>query len=175
LRAAIRDMCNVGHNAKSGKSKFHCKSQHPMSHIPAYKITDLVPADYEAVMRLWNSAAGVRASESREEYERMLRRNPGLSPAARSGNELAGAVLCGHDGRRGYLYHLAVAEAFRRQGIARALVERSLQGLAREGIARCTIFLVADNAAGRTFWQQNGWRERTDLVAFARDLNVGSC
>jgi ribosomal protein S18 acetylase RimI-like enzyme len=139
-----------------------------------YELGDLVGADYDAVMQLWNSAAGVRANESRAEFERILRRNPGLSASARAGNDLAGAVLCGHDGRRGYLYHLAVAEPFRRQGIARALVDRALAGLAREGIARCTIFLVADNTAGRTFWLQTGWRERTDLVAFAVDLPLAA-
>lgn len=121
-------------------------------------------------MDLWNSSPGVRVNEPRAEFERILRRNPGLGTAAWKGNELAGAVLCCHDGRRGYLYHLAVAEKFRRRGLARAIVDRCLQLLTAEGIQRCTIFLIADNEAGKTFWLNHGWRERTDLVAFARDL-----
>ncbi|QDU27026.1 Acetyltransferase YpeA [Anatilimnocola aggregata] len=137
---------------------------------PSYNLSELLAVDYDLVMTLWNSAPGVRASEPRAEFARILLRNPGLSTVARVGNELAGAVLCCHDGRRGYLYHLAVAEKFRRQGIARALVDRSLSGLQKVGISRCTIFLVADNAQGKTFWQELGWFERTDLIAFAKDL-----
>jgi hypothetical protein len=74
---------------------------------------------------------------------------------------LAGAVLCCHDGRRGYLYHLAVAANFRRTGIGRQLVERCLARLKDLGITRCTIVLVADNAEGEAFWRQTGWRERS--------------
>lgn len=134
------------------------------------EFSQLSATDYDTVMRLWNSTPGVRANESRAELTRILARNGGLSPVARVAGELVGAVLCCHDGRRGYLYHLAVAESFRQQGIARTLVERALAGLASEGIARCTIFLIADNASGRVFWEKLGWRERTDLVAFAQDL-----
>lgn len=133
---------------------------------------ELTPADYEQALALWNSAPGVRASETPEEFERILKRNPGLSPAARIDHKLVGAVLCCHDGRRGYLYHLAVAETHRRQGIARRLVDQCLERLAAEGISRCTIFLVADNIAGREFWLRSGWFERTDLVAFAQDLKT---
>jgi len=134
------------------------------------ELRELTAADYEAALALWNSAPGVRTNEPREEFERILQRNPGLGTAAWIGKELAGAVLCCHDGRRGYLYHLAVAEKFRRRGIARAIVDRCLQLLTREGIQRCTIFLIAENETGKTFWLNHGWRERTDLVAFARDL-----
>lgn len=134
------------------------------------EIRDLTLADYEAAMALWNSVPGVRAQESREELDRILARNPGLSCIAASGEQLAAAVLCCHDGRRGYLYHLAVAPAFQRQGLAKRLVERCLAGLKAAGIQRCTIFLIADNAAGELFWRQTGWRERTDLKAFAIDL-----
>jgi ribosomal protein S18 acetylase RimI-like enzyme len=131
---------------------------------------ELAPTDYDAARALWNSCAGVRASESREEFGRILARNPGLCSAARRGEELVGAVLCCHDGRRGYLYHLAVAASARRQGIAQALVERSLAGLARAGIGRCTIFLIDGNQDGEAFWRNIGWRERTDLKVMAKDL-----
>jgi ribosomal protein S18 acetylase RimI-like enzyme len=135
-----------------------------------FVLSELTATDYDAAMTLWNSAAGVRANESRDEFARILARNPGLSTAVRVGAELAGAVLCCHDGRRGYLYHLAVADKYRRQGLARALVDHCLGLLTAAGIQRCTIFLVADNDSGKTFWLNHGWRERTDLVAFARDL-----
>lgn len=128
--------------------------------------------DYESALALWNSVPGVRASETREEFERILSRNPGLSPAVRINGALAGAVLCCHDGRRGYLYHLAVAEQHRRLGIGKRLVDECLARLTAEGIGRCTIFLVADNDAGRQFWLKSGWFERTDLIAFAHDLKT---
>ena len=133
-------------------------------------IRNLTIGDYDAVMALWSSVPGVRAHESREELDRILARNPGLSCVAARGDQLAAAVLCCHDGRRGYLYHLAVAPAFQRHGLAKRLVERCLNGLKAAGIQRCTIFLIADNEAGELFWRQTGWRERTDLKAFAIDL-----
>ena len=137
---------------------------------PAWQIDDLTAADYEPALALWNAAPGVRANESREEFGRILARNEGLSAAARAGGRLVGAVLACHDGRRGYLYHLAVDPAWRRRGIAQQLVERCLAKLAGEGIARCSIHLIAGNEDGAAFWKQTGWRERTDLVIMARDL-----
>ena len=139
--------------------------------IPAgFRLAAMLPADYEAVLALWNSCDGVRANETREEFSRILERNPGLSSAVRRGDELAAAVLCCHDGRRGYLYHLGVAPPFRKLGLGRILVEHSLAQLQALGIRRCTIFLIADNKPGEAFWTRTGWRERTDLKAFARDL-----
>jgi ribosomal protein S18 acetylase RimI-like enzyme len=134
------------------------------------EIREMTVDDYEPVVTLWNAAPGVRANETRDELAQILARNPGLCCVALHQGELAGAVLCCHDGRRGYLYHLAVAEKFRRQSVGRRLVERCQSQLQAVGIRRCTIFLVADNEAGEQFWLQTGWRERTDLKAFARDL-----
>ena len=131
---------------------------------------ELAPADYSAALDLWNHCEGVRANESSAEFARILARNPGCSSAAEAAGVLVGAVLGCHDGRRGYLYHLAVAPAWRRHGIARKLVERSLHQIAAAGIARTTIFLVADNAEGEKFWLRIGWRLRTDLKVLAIDL-----
>jgi ribosomal protein S18 acetylase RimI-like enzyme len=138
--------------------------------LPDFEILDLTPADYSAVMELWNAADGVRPNETFDEFCRILARNPGLCCLARVGGALAAAVLCGHDGRRGYLYHLAVAPAFRRRGIGQALVDRCLARLAEAGIRRATIFLVVENDGGARFWQRIGWRERTDLKTLAKDL-----
>ena len=137
---------------------------------PALKFEPMTVGDHWAVIALWNACEGVRASETPEELASILERNPGLCSVVRIAGELAGAILCCHDGRRGYLYHLGVAPAHRRRGIATALVEHCLSRLAALGIRRCTIFLIAGNAAGEAFWRNSGWRERTDLVAFAKDL-----
>ncbi len=127
-------------------------------------------SDYDAAMALWTSSPGVRGMETREEYERILKRNAGLSVAACSGEEMVGAVLCTHDGRRGYLYHLSVAEHCRRLGVGRKLVDRCLESLRQEGIRRCTIFLIAENETGEIFWKRCGWRVRSDLKTMAIDL-----
>jgi len=139
--------------------------------MTACNLRDITPDDYDDAMTLWNSAPGVRTSESREEFERILRRNPGLGCVATVEGAMVAAVLACHDGRRGYLYHLAVAEPHRNQGIARAIVERSLARLAAEGIARCSIHLLVDNDCGEAFWKQIGWRERADLRVMAKDLS----
>jgi ribosomal protein S18 acetylase RimI-like enzyme len=127
-------------------------------------------SDYPAAMDLWNRVEGVRATETAAEFEMFLARNPGLSIAARSGEKLIGAVMCGHDGRRGYLYHLAVDPAWARKGIGREIVSRCLVGLKQEQISRCTIFVIRNNELGKAFWLKNGWFVREDLEAMAFDL-----
>ncbi len=133
-------------------------------------LQEMNQADYGSVMALWHSTPGVRATEAPEEFSRILARNPGLSCVVRDGDQLVAAILCCHDGRRGYLYHLAVKESHRRQGIARAMVDRCLGLLTELGIARCTLFVVADNEDGTAYWKHTGWRERVDLKTMAKDL-----
>lgn len=136
----------------------------------SYALAPMTAADYNEVLALWQASEGVGGAEPRDELESYLARNPGLSLVAREQGKLVGAVMCGHDGRRGYLYHLAVAASHRGQGIGRAIVETCLDQLRAAGIRRCTIFLFADNHEGEKFWRQLGFRERTDLKAFAFDL-----
>jgi putative acetyltransferase len=135
-------------------------------------IDELRLEDYEDARRLWEGSQGIGLSsaDSREAIARYLARNPGLSSAARDGVRLVGAVLAGHDGRRGFLHHLAVAADRRGAGTGRALVERSLRLLKAEGIAKCHIFLMKDNDDGRGFWQAVGWQPRTDIGVCSRDL-----
>jgi N-acetylglutamate synthase len=122
-------------------------------------------ADYDAVFRLWKVTEGVGLSEAdtRPAIESFLARNPDLSFVALDGAETVGAVLCGHDGRRGYLHHLAVARSHRGRGLGKGLVEACLAGLRQLGIQKCNLFLFSNHAAGETFWKYNGWRHRADL------------
>jgi ribosomal protein S18 acetylase RimI-like enzyme len=131
----------------------------------SHAIRPMTIADYEAVLRLWRVTEGVGLNESdeREPLAAYLERNPGLSRVALDGGKIVGAVLCGHDGRRGYLHHLAVAGPHRKRGLGKALVAACLADLAKLGIPKCNIFLFADNAAGEAFWKHNGWVKRTDL------------
>jgi ribosomal protein S18 acetylase RimI-like enzyme len=133
---------------------------------------ELMMTDYDDALALWKSTEGIGLSDadSRPNVEAFLLQNPGLSFVARSGSALAGAVLCGNDGRRGYLHHLAVAPEMRRGGIGRRLVELCLEGLSRRGIRKCHIFVKADNEEGKRFWQRVGWTERIDLLVMSRDV-----
>jgi N-acetylglutamate synthase len=125
-----------------------------------YTFEPLTLADYDAVVAFWSQQQGIGLNESdaREPLARYLQRNPGMSFIARDASgTLVGAVLCGHDGRRGYLHHLAVASAHRRRGLGRALVQRCLAQLAAAGISKCNIFLFDDNDDGRQFWLRAGF------------------
>jgi N-acetylglutamate synthase len=136
------------------------RAQPAKVHLRAFRL-----ADYPAVLALWrrSEGLGLNESDSREAISAYLRRNPRLSLVAERNGRLVGALLGGHDGRRGYLHHLAVARRQRRLGVGRRLVEECLARLARLGIPRVNIFVYADNAAGRRFWRRTGWILRRDL------------
>jgi ribosomal protein S18 acetylase RimI-like enzyme len=129
-------------------------------------------ADYAAVFALWRGCEGIGLSDAdrRLGIGAYLRRNPRLSFVAEAGGRIVGAVLCGHDGRRGYLHHLAVAPAWRRRGIGRVLVDAALGRLRAAGIAKCNLFLYRDNAGGRAFWRRHGWSARGDLVLMQKPV-----
>jgi putative acetyltransferase len=121
--------------------------------------------DFDAVIALWRRTEGVGLNESdtRRAITAFLRRNPRLSFVAEKDGRIIGAVLCGHDGRRGYLHHLAVSKRHRRRGIGRLLVNACLAKLRQAGIQKCNIFIFANNAAGMKFWAHTGWSLRTEL------------
>lgn len=142
---------------------------------PSFTLRAATLADYDQITALWQGCEGLSGLETREEFHRYLERNPALSQVAEildenSQRQLIAAVMCGHDGRRGYLYHLGVAQTARGQGVGRAIVERCLSLLEVCGIKRCSIHLLSNNDSGELFWRQIGWRERTDLKVFAFDL-----
>lgn len=129
------------------------------------EFTEMTVDDYDDVRALWidTDGVGLNDADTREGIEAYLRRNPGSSFVARDGGQLVGAVLCGHDGRRGYLHHLAVSESHRMRGIGSSLVERCLAKLGSLDIQKCNIMVYADNGDGEKFWERSGWCERTDL------------
>ncbi len=130
-------------------------------------------ADYDEVYALWKASEGIglSAADEREGIARFLERNPGLAFVARHGTELAGAVLVGDDGRRGYLHHLAVSAAHRRGGLGRALVERCLAALGERGIRKCHIFVFGGNQGGLAFWEELGFYPRNELVLMSHDIS----
>jgi N-acetylglutamate synthase len=129
------------------------------------QITPMSMADYPEVIAFWTGKQGVGMSDSDspEQVAQFLQRNPGLSLVARQSGKIIGAVLCGHDGRRAMLYHLAVDPAHQRQGLGRQLVERCVDALAAQSIQKCNIIVFGDNTEGQRFWNCLGFSHRADL------------
>jgi ribosomal protein S18 acetylase RimI-like enzyme len=133
-------------------------------------IQEMTIQDYDEVRALWQESEGLKLSEvdSKSSIVRFLERNPGLSFVARDDEHLVGAVLCGHDGRRGYIDQLAVHKSHRRQGIGKALVARCLYNLMRIGIRKWHLFVLEDNWDAIAFWKKLGWAERVELVTMSQ-------
>ena len=129
--------------------------------------------DYEHLINIWSNTEnlGLSNADSQINLEIFLNRNPGLSFVAESNDRIIGTILGGHDGRRGFIYHLAVDKDFRNQGIGKLLVTHCLDVIASLGIERCHIHVYANNQAGIDFWQKYGWYTRPELVLLSRDLS----
>jgi len=134
-----------------------------------HTIRTMTPSDYDAVLALMQDTPGIslRDADSREATERYLARNPGLSFVAEAEGRLIGCVMCGHDGRRGYLQHLLVLPEYRRQGIARALTQRCLAALEQLGIHKCHLDVFKTNSGAARYWQGQGWTLRTDIDRYS--------
>ncbi|BCB27307.1 N-acetyltransferase [Sulfurimicrobium lacus] len=134
------------------------------------EIFPLSTGDYIAAMALWQGCDGIRLrpeNTSEWSFRRFLARNSGVCLGAWEADRLVGAVLVGHDSLRAYLYHLAVAETHRRQGIARQLVQAVLKELNRIDITKAHLFVETDNEVGLSFWRAIGAEQRTDLTVFS--------
>jgi N-acetylglutamate synthase len=127
---------------------------------------------YTEVYALWRQCEGIGLSESDKEgnIARYLARNPGMSFIARENNTIVGAILAGHDGRRGYIHHLAVHPNYRRQGIGKDLVVHCLATLAKAEIDKCHIFVFHSNTQGIAFWKHLGWTLRDDIGVLSKIL-----
>ena len=124
-----------------------------------YRTRAMTIKDHESVVELWRRTEGIVLSDTDEKAPmlRFLARNPGLSLVAKMNGELIATILCSHDGRRGYLHHLAVDKRYRRQGLGSELVQQCLSLLRREGIAKCNVFILEHNESGIAFWEHNGF------------------
>ncbi|MDJ0756402.1 MAG: GNAT family N-acetyltransferase [Ardenticatenaceae bacterium] len=127
---------------------------------------------YDEVLALWQRCEGVGLStaDTRENIDSYLKRNPGLSFVALINGQIVGAILCGHDGRRGYIHHLAVHPNCRRQGVARQLVDHGLTALSAAGIQKCHLFIFNDNSEGILFWKSVGWIYRSDIHVMSKTI-----
>ena len=129
----------------------------------------LLADDYDALTQLWRGCAGlsIRDADSRDGIGRYLERNPGLSFVAEQDEQLVGSIMAGHDGKRGYIQHLAVAQALRRRGIASRLIGHSLDALKRVGIEKSHVHVLQSNADGLEYWTRMGWIRRSEIVMFS--------
>lgn len=132
------------------------------------------PSDYAAARALWERSEGVGLSsaDEPEAIRSYLARNPGMSFVAEE-DGLVGTILCGHDGRRGLIHHLVTAPGHRRRGVATALLRKALGALRREGIAKCHLLVIRENAAGLAFWRKVGAEERVSLALFSMATDSG--
>jgi len=133
---------------------------------------DFVIADYDDAVALWKLMDGIEVAEgdAREEIEAYLVRNPSFSRVAEEDNQMAGAVLCGHDGRRGFIYHLAVAPAYQGRGVGKLLVGECLAQLRSAGIIRTLILVARSNTRAHAFWLGGGWEDVPEVIVMGIDL-----
>lgn len=127
----------------------------------------MTPDDYGDVYDLWLHTPGMglnSTDDSEAGIRRYLLRNPSTSFVAVEGGRIVGAILAGHDGRRGYICHTAVLPEFRGRDVGRALAEHAMAALEKEGISKTALVAFAQNEAGNAFWEALGFTSRDDLV-----------
>lgn len=130
--------------------------------------------DYEGVYALWKKIKGfgIRSiDDSKEGVARFLKRNPTTSVVAEKDGRIVGSILCGHDGRRGCLYHVCVDEDYRRHGIGKKMVVFAMKALKEEKINKVSLIAFTENDIGNAFWNTIGWTERLDLNYYDFTLN----
>lgn len=138
------------------------------------EIRVMTPQDYEGVRELWMTITGfgIRSiDDSREGVERFLKRNPTSSVVAIEDSKIVGAILCGHDGRRGCLYHVCVHKDYRMRGIGKAMVVFCMEALKAEQINKVSLIAFTKNDIGNAFWKEIGWTKRDDLNYYDFTLN----
>jgi N-acetylglutamate synthase len=136
------------------------------------KTRELSISDYDAALELWQRVEGLEIAEGddRAGIADFLARNPGLSRVATDGSAIVGVALCGHDGRRGYIYHLAVDPICQGGGLGKLLMNECLEGLRRAGLKRALILVASDNPRGQNFWRRCGWEEVPGPIVMGIDL-----
>ncbi len=138
----------------------------------AVSIRKMIADDYPGAIQLWQSlpGLGLSSADQQDAIARFLEKNPSTCFIALDGEKVIGTVLGGSDGRRGYLYHLAVQEEYQRLGLGRQLSEACIAALKSEGLQKCHIFVISSNLEGLRFWERLGWILRQDILVMSKDL-----
>lgn len=138
------------------------------------EILEMKISNYEEVFKLWTSTAGMgmrNLDDSKEGISKFLKRNPTTNFIAMDNCKIVGVILCGHDGRRAYIYHTAVDEKYRGKGIGKKLVDKVMDTLKQEGINKAALVVFSNNEIGNGFWSSTGWERREDLNYYNLSLN----
>ena len=126
-------------------------------------------SDYECLISFWQTTQGVklRDADAITGIKKYLTRNPDLSFVAEYKNEIVGSIMSGHDGKRGYIQHLAVKPNIRKSGVATELLSYCINALKEEGIVKSHIHVLSDNELAKNFWAQRGWKKRNDIDVYS--------
>ncbi len=133
------------------------------------QIRPMTKEDYDEVFAMWQitTKRALSRADERDQIERYLRRNEGMSQVAVIDGKIVGTVLAGHDGRRGFIHHMAVLPEYRRRRIGHALAEKAIEMIARDGIDKTHIFCYQNNETGQKFWSDFGFTKRDDVFVFS--------
>jgi ribosomal protein S18 acetylase RimI-like enzyme len=128
--------------------------------------------DYDAALQLWHRVEGLEIAEGddREGIAQFLAHNSGLSRVALHESTIVGVALCGHDGHRGHIYHLAIDPGYQGCGLGKRLLDECLDGLRRAGIKRVIIMVADDNRRGTKFWERVGWEKIPGAILMGIDV-----
>ncbi len=128
--------------------------------------------NYEEIYELWCNIPGlcISCADSKDAIAKYLERNQDMSFVFYIGTKIVGTILCGNDGRRGYIHHACVHPEYQGKGIGKKLVEASLGELKKQGIAKCHLFVLCDNIQGIDFWDRIGWEKRNDIYTYSKDI-----
>lgn len=138
------------------------------------EIVEMRISNYQDVFKLWTSTTGMglrNLDDSKAGIDKFLRRNPTTNFIAEEDGKIIGSILCGHDGRRGYIYHTAVDIRYRGKGIGKKLVNSVINALKREGINKAALVVFTNNEIGNEFWRSIGWEKRENLNYYNLSLN----
>jgi ribosomal protein S18 acetylase RimI-like enzyme len=132
-------------------------------------IREMTIGDYDDIIAMFRKTPGisVREADSRPATETYLIRNPGLSFVALEDSKVIGCVMCGHDGRRGYLQHLVVLPEYRNRGIGEKLFTACIAALQKTGISKTHIFVFKTNDIANKFWADKGWVLRDEINMYS--------
>lgn len=132
-------------------------------------IREMTPKDYEEVYSMWQitSKRALSKADSKEGILKYLARNSGMSQVAVIDEKIVGTVLAGHDGRRGFIHHMAVSPQYRRLGIGKKMAQVALDKIQADGIEKTHIFCYQNNETGQSFWKTLGFSKRDDVYVYS--------
>lgn len=132
-------------------------------------IREMTIEDYEEVFAMWQTTSkrALSKADEKPQMERYLKHNAGMSQVAVIDGKIVGTVLAGHDGRRGFIHHMAVMPEYRRKRIGHSLAEKAIEKIRAEGIDKTHIFCYQNNETGQSFWRDFGFKKREDVFVYS--------